>query len=170
MNAETRFENGRQYYLRVRENEFDNREVPNILVNRIRKKGYMECQTLDLMKLNQRISDSHAEVVLTSDKTIQELLDNIRREISSLFKVCESIAVLDMVAAFAHSAIANDYVKPEIGDCLIIEAARHPVKEKVRVNTSGIADRRALIHMVRLVKAQILYPTMSMQPTNLGSR
>lgn len=83
------------------------------------------------MKLNQRISDSHAEVVLTSDKTVQELLDNIRGEISSLFKVCESIALLDMTAGFAHSAIANDYAKPEIGDCLMIEAGRHPVKEKV---------------------------------------
>ena len=137
MNVETRYENARQYYLRVLASEFDDRPVPDILVNRYRKKDFIECQTLDLMKLNQRISDSHAEVVLTSDQTIQKLLDDIRGEISSLFKVCESIAVLDMIAAFAHSAIANDYVKPEIGDCLMIEAGRHPVKEKVIISESS---------------------------------
>jgi DNA mismatch repair protein MSH4 len=131
MQAETKYENARQYYIRIPETNFDGRDVPDVLVNRIRKNGSIECQTLDLIKLNQRISDSHAEVVLTSDKTIQDLLQNIRGEIASLFKVCESIAVLDMIAAFAHSAIANDYVKPEIGDCLMIEAGRHPVKEKV---------------------------------------
>jgi DNA mismatch repair protein MSH4 len=133
MNVEIRYENARQYYLRVLASDFDNRAVPDILVNRFRKKDFIECQTLDLMKLNQRIFDSHAEVVLTSDETIQKLLEDIRGEISSLFKVCESIAVLDMIAAFAHSAIANDYVKPELGDCLVIEAGRHPVKEKVTV-------------------------------------
>ncbi|KAG9238562.1 DNA mismatch repair protein-like protein MutS [Amylocarpus encephaloides] len=131
MLAETRYDNSRLYYLRVLETEFEERPWPDILVNRYRKKSYIECQTLNLMKLNQRIADSHAEVVLTSDKTVQELLDNIRGEISSLFKVCESIAVLDMIAAFAHSAIVNDYAKPEIGDCLMIEAGRHPVKEKL---------------------------------------
>src|SRR4051794_23659107 len=109
MNVEIRYENARQYYLRVLASDFDNRAVPDILVNRFRKKDFIECQTLDLMKLNQRIFDSHAEVVLTSDETIQKLLEDIRGEISSLFKVCESIAVLDMIAAFAHSAIANDY-------------------------------------------------------------
>ena len=36
------------------------------------------------------------------DKTIQELLDNIRGEIPSLFRVCESIAMLDMLAAFGQ--------------------------------------------------------------------
>ncbi|CAG8950324.1 hypothetical protein HYFRA_00006817 [Hymenoscyphus fraxineus] len=129
--VETRYDNARQYYLRVLESEFDQKPMPDILINRFRNKGYIECQTLFLMKLNQRISDSHAEVVLTSDKTVQELLDNIRGEISSLFKVCESIALLDMISGFAHSAIANDYSKPEIGDCIMIEAGRHPVKEKV---------------------------------------
>lgn len=128
---DTRYDNARQYYLRVLETEFDQTPIPDILINRFWNKGFMECSTLGLMKLNQRISDSHAEIVLTSDKTVQELLDNIRGEISSLFKVCESIALLDMIAGFAHSAIANDYVKPEIGDCLMVEAGRHPVKEKV---------------------------------------
>jgi DNA mismatch repair ATPase MutS len=85
------------------------------------------------MKLNQRIEDSHQEVVLMSDKTIQDLIDNVRGEIPILFRVCESIAMLDMIAAFAHVASDNqyEYVKPEITDCIAIKSGRHPVREKV---------------------------------------
>ncbi|KAF8851467.1 DNA mismatch repair protein-like protein MutS [Acephala macrosclerotiorum] len=131
--AETKYENSRRYYLRLPEGEFDGRAVPDILVNRYRKKGFIECQTLDLMKLNKRIEDSHQEVVLMSDKTIQALIDNIRGEIPVLFRVCESIAMLDMITAFAHLATTatENYVKPEIIDCIAIKSGRHPVREKV---------------------------------------
>ena len=134
MQAETRYENSRRYYLRLPEGDFDGRAIPDILVNRYRKKGFIECQTLDLMKLNKRIEDSHLEVVLMSDQTIQALIDDILGEIPVLFRVCESIAMLDMITAFAHLAISSteDYVKPEITDCIAIKSGRHPVREKVR--------------------------------------
>jgi DNA mismatch repair protein MSH4 len=131
MQSETRYDNARRYYLRVSESDFDGRALPDILVNRYRKKGFIEFQTLELMKLNQRIEDSHQEVVLMSDNTVQELIDNIRGEIPILFKVCESIAVLDMIAAFVHLATTSDYTKPEISDCIVIQSGRHPVREKV---------------------------------------
>ena len=98
--AETRYDNSRRYWLRICERSVDGEALPDILINRFRKKGYIECQTLDLVKLNQRIEDSHQEVVLMSDKTIQQLVDDIRGEIPHLFRVCESIAMLDMIAAF----------------------------------------------------------------------
>lgn len=114
------------------ESYFADRPVPDILVNRFHKKGLIECQTLDLMKLNQRIEDSHHEVVLMSDKTIQELIDNIRVEIPILFRVCESIAMLDMIAAFGQLVTASgEYVRPELTDCVAIKSGRHPVRERV---------------------------------------
>ncbi|KAH6671073.1 DNA mismatch repair protein-like protein muts [Halenospora varia] len=131
MQAETKFDNSRRYYFRVSESDFDGRPLPDILINRFRKKGFIECQTLELVKLNQRIEDAHEEVICMSDKTVEKLLDNIRGEIQSLFKVCESIALLDMIVAFVNLAINGEYVKPEIGDTLVIEAGRHPVKEKL---------------------------------------
>jgi DNA mismatch repair protein MSH4 len=131
MQAETKYENARHYFLRLYESDFDGREIPEILINRYRKKGSIECQTLDLMKLNQRIEDSHLEVVSMSDKTIQELIENLRGEIPSLYQVCESIALLDMIAAFGHSATISDYCRPELTDCIGIKSGRHPVREKV---------------------------------------
>jgi DNA mismatch repair protein MSH4 len=131
MQAETKYDNSRRYWLRIHESDFDDRPLPAILVNRFRNKGFIECQTLDLMKLNQRIEDSHQEVILMSDKTIQTLLDNIRGQIPSLFRVCESIAMLDMIASFGQLATTGDYTRPEITDCIAINAGRHPVREKV---------------------------------------
>ncbi|CCU74515.1 hypothetical protein BGHDH14_bgh05173 [Blumeria hordei DH14] len=131
MNAETRFDKLRRYYLRVSETDFEGKILPEVLVNCFRKKGYIECQTLDLMKFNQRIEDSHQEVILMSDKTIQQLIDNIRGEIPLLFRISESIAMLDMLVAFGQVAITNDYIQPEITDCIAIKSARHPIREKV---------------------------------------
>ncbi|TAQ88758.1 hypothetical protein B7494_g2910 [Chlorociboria aeruginascens] len=131
MQAETKFETSRKYWLKISENDFDGREVPDIFINRFLKKGYMECQTLDLVKLNQRIEDSHHEVVLMSDKTIQVLLDEIRAEIPILFKVCESIAMLDLITSFTQISTKNgQYCRPEMLDSLTIEHGRHPIREK----------------------------------------
>ncbi|KFZ13005.1 hypothetical protein V502_06805 [Pseudogymnoascus sp. VKM F-4520 (FW-2644)] len=130
MQTETRYENARRYYLRIPESNLEGRTLPDILINCYRKKGYIECQTLDLVKLNQRIEDSHQEVVLMSDKTVTQLIDNVRAEIQPLFRVSDSIAMLDMLAAFAQLVTTNDYVKPEITRCLAIKSGRHPVHEK----------------------------------------
>lgn len=137
MQTETRYDNARRYYLRIPESNLEGRVLPEILINCYRKKGFIECQTLDLVKLNQRIEDSHQEVVLMSDKTIETLIDDIRAEIQPLFRVSDSIAMLDMLAAFAQLVTTSDYVRPEITRCLAIKSGRHPVHEKVLISSHG---------------------------------
>jgi len=135
MRVETKYDNSRKYYLSVSEAEFDGRTIPGLLVNRYRKKGFMECQTIDLMKFNQRIEDSHQEVILMSDKTIQRLLEDIRGQVPILFRLCESVALLDMLAGFCQLATSGDeYVQPEIAERIAIKSGRHPIKEKVRIS------------------------------------
>lgn len=91
----------------------------------------MECQTLGLVQLNNRITDSHNETIMLSDKVIHGLLDSIRGHIANLFRVCEGIALLDMLMAFGQSVTSRDYVRPEFGDTLALKGARHPVCELV---------------------------------------
>lgn len=43
---------------------------------------------------------------------MQSLLDNVRAHISGLFKMCESVAMIDMVSAFAQLVISQDYSEP----------------------------------------------------------
>ena len=92
----------------------------------------VQCQTLDLIKLNQRIADSHHEVLQMSDRTIQELIDKIREDTAPLFKISEGIALLDMIASFAQVVTTTqDYCRPELTDTLAIRSGRHPIREKI---------------------------------------
>jgi DNA mismatch repair protein MSH4 len=79
-----------------------------------KKKNMIECQTVELMKRNQKINISHQEVVLMStcsmiislsqltgagDEAVQTLIEEVRGHMSALFKICEAIAMLDMVSS-----------------------------------------------------------------------
>ena len=92
-----------------------------------------------LLKLNQRISDSVNEVVMQSDSVVKVLLDGIRSHVSPMFKVCEGIALVDMLASFAHLVTSRDHVRPDLGGSLALKDARHPILEAV---TSGDTARR----------------------------
>ena len=91
----------------------------------------VECQTLDLLKWNQKIADSHHEVLQMSDKVVQELIDNIREDVAPLFRISEGVAMLDMIAAFAQLVTTQDYTRPELTPTLAIKDGRHPIREKI---------------------------------------
>ncbi|KAK1595540.1 muts domain V [Colletotrichum navitas] len=128
--ADLRYDTGRKYWVRLRAVDFENHPIPPVLVNQTRKGPYIECLTVRLKKLNQRIADSVAEVVMLSDKVIQDLIDSIRTQLQPLYRVCDSIALLDMLASFAQSSSTNDWRRPEISDTLAMKAARHPILDK----------------------------------------
>ncbi|KAI1264271.1 DNA mismatch repair protein Msh4 [Xylariaceae sp. FL1019] len=131
MVTEVKFDNRRKFWLRLRDTDFEDRTLPDILINTITKNHWIECQTLLLVQLNNRITDSHNETVMGSDKVVQQLLNKIRDHVPDLFRVSEGIALLDMIASFAQSATTRDYVRPEITDTLALKGARHPVCERV---------------------------------------
>ncbi|KAF5665712.1 DNA mismatch repair MSH4 [Fusarium denticulatum] len=130
LDANLRYDNGRKYWLRLRAADFDDRPLPDLLINVVRKKDKIECQTLDLVKLNLRLSDTSNEVVIRSDKVIQDLLKELRSDVPHLFRVCESVALVDMITSFAQLATTMDYVKPDLSTTLALKAARHPVLDK----------------------------------------
>jgi DNA mismatch repair protein MSH4 len=127
-----KFDNARQFYLRLRAEELEQRDLPAVFINVFRKKDNIECQTLDLLKRNQKISDAHTEVILMSDKAVQALIADVRQHMGSLFRICEGIAMLDMLASFAHLVTTQDYVRPQLSDTLAIKAGRHPIREKIQ--------------------------------------
>lgn len=113
--------------------EFEGRSIPDIFVNQVKKRGVIECQTLDLKKLNHRVYESAMEAINQSDKVIQELLDSIRLQVRDLFRVCEAVALLDMLAAFAQLATIKGYVRPELTGTLALKSAKHPLLDAVRI-------------------------------------
>ena len=68
-----------------------------------------------------------------SDGAIQALIESVRGHMSSLFRICEAVATLDMFSAFAHLVTSFEYVRPQITDTLGIKAARHPIKERIQI-------------------------------------
>ena len=129
---QTKFDNARQFYVRLRAEDLEARDLPAVFINVFRKKDNIECQTLELLKRNQRIADAHAEVILMSDKTVQALISDVRQHMGSLFRICEGVAMLDMLASFAHLASTQDYIRPQLSDTLAIRAGRHPIREKIQ--------------------------------------
>lgn len=110
--------------------ELEDRNLPEVFINSFKRKGIIECQTLDLVKLNQKIMDSHHEVLQMSDRLIQELINNIREDVAPLFRISEGIAMLDMIASLAELVTEQEYRRPELTDTLAIRDGRHPIREK----------------------------------------
>ncbi|PNP46790.1 hypothetical protein TGAMA5MH_01742 [Trichoderma gamsii] len=125
-----KFDNRRMYWLRIPTADLDLESVSQHFINVIWKKKHIECQTLDLVKLNRRVADTSNEVMLRSDEIILKLVKDLRKEISPLFRVCESIALLDMIASFGQVTTTRDYVRPLIEETLALKSARHPILDK----------------------------------------
>lgn len=126
-----KYDTARQYYIRISVSELEERNLPDIFINVFKRRNFVECQTLDLVKHNQKIIDSHHEVLLLSDESVQLLINNVREDIAPLFKTCEAIALLDMIASFAQLVTIQDYCRPELTDTLGVKAGRHPIREKI---------------------------------------
>ncbi|KAJ5541790.1 hypothetical protein N7494_006866 [Penicillium frequentans] len=132
MALDLKFDSARHYYICIPSAEPE--PLPGILINIFRKRNRIECQTLDLVKLNQKITDAHNEVISLSDQTIQQLLRDVCSEIAGLFRISEAIAMLDMLAAFAQLSTSYDYIRPELTDTLAIKAGRHPIREQIHAS------------------------------------
>ncbi|KHN94077.1 DNA mismatch repair protein MutS, C-terminal domain protein [Metarhizium album ARSEF 1941] len=126
-----KFDHGRKYWLHVKSGHLNQEALPRIFINVLKKKDHIECQTLPLVKLNLRLSETSNEIVMRSDKVIQKLIEDLRESAPQLFRVCESVALVDMIASFAHLATIRDYVRPEILGTLALKAARHPILDRV---------------------------------------
>ncbi|KAJ8128836.1 hypothetical protein O1611_g4799 [Lasiodiplodia mahajangana] len=129
--VDVKFDNRRKFWLRLEQSDLEEKRSPDVFINTVIRNRWIECQTLTLVQLNNRITDSHNEAVMLSDKVIQQLLDSIREYVPELFRVCEGIALLDMVASFAQSATTRDYIRPEISETLALKSARHPICERM---------------------------------------
>ncbi|KAF2266399.1 hypothetical protein CC78DRAFT_559437 [Lojkania enalia] len=134
LTLELKYDTARYFYIRIPMRELEKRSLPPVFTNVFRKKNMIECQTLELMKRNQKITISHQEVILMSDEAIQALIEEVRGQMSILFKICESIAMLDMISAFGQLVTTQDYVRPQITDTLAIKSGRHPIKDKLMHN------------------------------------
>jgi DNA mismatch repair protein MSH4 len=89
--------------------------------------------TEELLALNSRQSDAFREVLAQTNRVLETTLDAVRQHMSWLFTVTESLALLDMLRAFAHLvSVSDQYVRPLLtaDGPLAVRQGRHPVLEK----------------------------------------
>ncbi|KAJ4854978.1 mutS domain V domain-containing protein [Trichoderma breve] len=128
--ATLKFDNRRLYWFRIPTVDLDKDIIRQDFINVIPKKNHMECQTLNLVKLNQRLLDTSNEIVMRSDAAVRDLVKELRRQVSPLFRICESIALVDMISSFGQITTTRDYVRPNMEDTLALKSARHPILDK----------------------------------------
>ncbi|OAA76793.1 DNA mismatch repair protein MutS, C-terminal domain protein [Akanthomyces lecanii RCEF 1005] len=129
--ATLKYDNGRKYWLKLSIGDYNSVDPPGLFINVAKKRGAIECQTLDLVKLNMRLSDTSNEVVFRSDAIIEKLIAGLQADASHLFKMCESVGLMDMLASFAQISTTRDYIRPEITSRLALKSARHPIVDKI---------------------------------------
>ncbi|KAJ1975758.1 MutS protein msh4 [Dimargaris xerosporica] len=66
-----------------------------------------------------------------SHKALKEVLAKVQTHATSLYKLSQSVAELDLVLSFANQCTLSDYVRPTLGNTMQVTKGRHPVLDKV---------------------------------------
>ncbi|CCD26113.2 MutS family protein MSH4 NDAI_0G03360 [Naumovozyma dairenensis CBS 421] len=124
------FDSFRGFYLKIKKQAFPElNEVPNIFINVVSKKNFIECTTMDILKENAKLKEIISEISMLSEQAIHELLDKIAKNISVLFMISEAVSILDLLCCFAHNSLKHNYCIPKFSSNLILKEARHPILE-----------------------------------------
>lgn len=107
--------------------------LPGIFIKATKVKSTLSFTTTDLIKLNARIQQSLEEIYLMANIVVTALLNDIRSYLGCLYKLTESVAIIDVLLSFAHVCTLSNYVRPEFTDTLAIKQGRHPILEKIAI-------------------------------------
>jgi DNA mismatch repair protein MSH4 len=81
----------------TRKSDLQKRQLPSLFTNVSPQGSNLQYDSLDLCKKNAKLRHSLNEIYVLSFDTIIKLIDDVRVYIGCLYKVCEGIAMLDMV-------------------------------------------------------------------------
>ncbi|MBB4005301.1 DNA mismatch repair protein MutS [Aurantimonas endophytica] len=99
----------------------------------------MRFSTSELAELESRIAGAAAEALRLELECFDSLAGQVEAAADALRQGAEALAVLDVSAALAELAVADDWVAPVVDDSLAfaVECGRHPVVEAALKAGSG---------------------------------
>ncbi|KAM3841776.1 mutS protein homolog 4 [Vipera latastei] len=106
-------------------------QLPSEFTKITKMKNVYSFTSPDLMKMNERCQESLREIYHMTYLIVCKLLSEIYEHIHCLYKLSDTVSMLDMLQSFAHACTLSDYVRPEFTDTLAIKQGWHPVLEKV---------------------------------------
>ena len=80
----------------------------------------------DLRKLDSRIAETLNELYVQTNAVLQTIMGDIRESIGCLYKLSDTIAMLDLLRSFATVvtlAGPGAYRRPEFGDALAVQVS-----------------------------------------------
>uniref|UniRef100_A0A803JN71 Rab geranylgeranyltransferase subunit beta n=1 Tax=Xenopus tropicalis TaxID=8364 RepID=A0A803JN71_XENTR len=84
-------------------------QLPSEFVKVTRIKNSCCFTTVDLLKLNERCQESLKEIYHRSYLIVCKLLSEIYEHIHCLYKLSDTVSMLDMLLSFAHACTLSDY-------------------------------------------------------------
>ncbi|CAD5119711.1 DgyrCDS8301 [Dimorphilus gyrociliatus] len=73
-------------------------------------------------------------ISFTTQEMIQvmnEVLNEVREHVHCLYRLSECVATLDMLVCFATNAALSNYVKPILGEALVVQKGKHPILDRI---------------------------------------
>ncbi|XP_027912276.1 DNA mismatch repair protein MSH4 [Vigna unguiculata] len=112
-------------------------KLPSKFIQVVKHGNNIHCSTLELASLNARNKSAAAECYTRTEVCLEELMDNIRENVSVLTLLAEVLCLLDMIVnSFAHmisTKPVDRYTRPEFTENgpLAIDSGRHPILESI---------------------------------------
>lgn len=82
----------------TRKTDLAKRQLPSEFTNVATQGVRLQYDSLELCKKNAKLRHSLNEIYVLSFETVMKLIDDVRVYIGCLYKVCEGIAMLDIVS------------------------------------------------------------------------
>ncbi|XP_006888675.1 PREDICTED: mutS protein homolog 4 [Elephantulus edwardii] len=108
-------------------------QLPSEFIKISKVKNSYSFTSADLIKMNERCQESLREIYHMTYMIVCKLLSEIYEHIHCLYKLSDTVSMLDMLLSFAHACTLSDYVRPEFTDTLAIKQGWHPILEKITV-------------------------------------
>ncbi|XP_066228301.1 mutS protein homolog 4 [Saccopteryx leptura] len=110
-----------------------NDQLPSEFIKISKVKNSYSFTSADLIKMNERCQESLREIYHMTYMVVCKLLSEIYEHIHCLYKLSDTVSMLDMLLSFAHACTLSDYVRPEFTDTLAIKQGWHPILERISV-------------------------------------
>ncbi|XP_029127647.1 DNA mismatch repair protein MSH4 [Cajanus cajan] len=112
-------------------------KLPSKFIQIVKHGNNIHCSTLELASLNARNKSAAAECYTRTEICLEELMDDIRENVSVLTLLAEVLCLLDMIVnSFAHmisTKPVDQYTRPEFTENgpMAIDSGRHPILESI---------------------------------------
>ncbi|KAJ2949250.1 hypothetical protein O0L34_g6203 [Tuta absoluta] len=106
---------------------FNVEDLPPIFIQVHHTGASVSMTTEELVVLDQQAKESLNEIQKMSNIVVASLLKELRPFMSSLYKLCENVAELDILISMAQASSVGSYIRPEFGTYLDIRNSVHPL-------------------------------------------